>query len=86
MTGSLKRQLIEDAHAILLFEVEIPGLKERSEELLRQRHYWYIDQEINLELFKLNVCVDDEDFRQAVEDFFTAEHQVYQSASIFEKK
>jgi len=46
---------------------------------LNQQHNWYIDQENNLGLLKLKVCVDDE-------DFFTAEHQVYQSASILEKK
>ncbi|MCD6391324.1 MAG: hypothetical protein J7L92_04965 [Dehalococcoidia bacterium] len=46
------------AHTILLFEVEIPDLKERSEGLLNQRHYWYIEQENNPELFKLKVCVD----------------------------
>ena len=74
------------AHTILLFEVEIPDLKERSEGLLNQRHYWYIEQENNPELFKLKVCMDDKDFRRAVEDFFIAEHQVYQSASILEKK
>lgn len=52
------------------FEVELPGLKERTEELLAERHYWYIDQENNLGLFKLNVCVDDEVFREDVDDFF----------------
>ena len=54
------------------FEVKLPGLKERSDELLAERHYWYIDQENNLGLFKLKVCVDDAVFRHDVEDFFAA--------------
>lgn len=54
------------------FEVKLPGLKERSDELLAERHYWYIDQGNNLGLFKLKVCVDDAVFRHDVEDFFAA--------------
>jgi len=54
------------------FEVELPGLKERSDELLEQRHDWYIDQETSLAVFSLVVCVDDEVFRRDVGDFFAA--------------
>ena len=54
------------------FEVELPGLKERTEELLKQPYHWYVDQENNLGLFDLKVCLDDEVFRQAVADFFAA--------------
>ena len=52
--------------------MQLPGLAERSEELLAERHDWYIDPENNLGLFRLMVCVDDEVNRQDVEDFFTA--------------
>jgi C-terminal processing protease CtpA/Prc len=54
------------------FEVELPGLKQRSEELLAHREYWYVDQENNLGLFELRVCIDDDVFKQDVEDFFAA--------------
>jgi len=54
------------------FEVELPGLKERSDELLEQRHDWYIDQETSLAVFSLVVCVDDEVFRRDVGHFFAA--------------
>ncbi|MFP3898023.1 MAG: hypothetical protein ACLFVD_01760 [Dehalococcoidia bacterium] len=40
-----------------------------------QRPPWYIDRENNLGLFKLNVCIDDEAFRQDVHDFFAAAAQ-----------
>ena len=54
------------------FEAELPGLRERSEELLARRHNWYIDHQNGLGLFELNVCVDDEAFRQDIQDFFAA--------------
>lgn len=54
------------------FEVKLPGLKERSEELLARRHDWHIDPEDNLGIFSLVVCVDDDVFRQDVEEFFAA--------------
>ncbi len=53
-------------------EVKLPGLKERSEELLARRHDWHIDLENNLGVFNIVVCVDDEVFRQDVEEFFAA--------------
>ena len=52
------------------FEAELPGLKQRSEELLAHRQYWYMDQENNLGLFRLRVCINDDVFKQDVEDFF----------------
>ncbi|MFU8796323.1 MAG: S41 family peptidase, partial [Dehalococcoidia bacterium] len=54
------------------FEVRLPGLKERSDALLAQRHEWHVDRENNVGTFSLVVCVDDEVFRQDVEDFFAA--------------
>lgn len=54
------------------FEVEIPGMKSTQEELLAQRQDWYIDQENNLGLFNLKVCIDDELFREDVKEFFAA--------------
>jgi len=54
------------------FEVQLPGLKERSDELLEQRHDWYVDRENDLGVFSLVVCVDDEVLRRDVGDFFAA--------------
>jgi len=54
------------------FEVEMPGLQERTQEWLAERHDWYIDPDNNLGLFRLVVSLDDEVFRQDVEDFFSA--------------
>jgi len=54
------------------FEVELPGLQERTEELLAERHHWYVDPDHSLGLFGLKVCVDDDVFRQDVGEFFAA--------------
>lgn len=62
----------ETAEITAQFEVNLPGLKERSEELLAQRHNWYVDRENNLGVFNLVVCVDDDVFRRDAEDFFAA--------------
>src|SRR5690606_20357377 len=41
-------------------------------EILEDRHGWYIDKENDLALFYLKVCIDDEKFREDVEEFFHA--------------
>ena len=41
-------------------------------EILEDRHGWYIDKENDLALWYFKVCIDDEKFREDVEEFFHA--------------
>ncbi len=45
---------------------------EEQEKILADRHGWYIDQDNNFGLFYLKVCINDEEFRKDVKEFFEA--------------
>lgn len=53
------------------FEVEMKS-RNNLEDLLADRHGWYIEKQENLAVFYLNVCINDEIFSNEVEDFFDA--------------
>ena len=53
------------------FEVK-RSREEELEEIIADRHGWYIDQDNNLALFYVKVCFNDEEFKKEVEDFFAA--------------